>query len=276
MKIGIIGAGTMGHGIAELCLIHGHDVVLINHKEENLTKAKRKITNSLKKMAEKGKISEEQISISKLKTSVNKKDLALCDIIIEAIIEDLNIKKALFKELDEINRHAIIASNTSTIQITKLQENLSSPERVVGMHFMNPPVMMKLVEVVKGQQTNEETIAQSIDFLKKLEKIPIQVKDTPGFVINRLIIPMINDAAKLAQKEVANLEDIDSIMEIGANHPIGPLKLADMIGIDVVVHILKLLEAQTGNIKFKPCQLLVQKLEQNKLGRKTGEGFYKY
>jgi len=278
MKIGVVGAGTMGHGIAEVCLLHGHDVLLVNHKQENLDRAKRQIINSMTKLVQKGKIPESQktLALKKLKTSVNNTDLKDREIIIEAIIEDINIKKMLFIELDQINQKAILASNTSTIPITKLQGSLKKPERVIGMHFMNPPVMMKLVELVKGQQTSEETIEESLDFLKKLDKIPVEVKDAPGFVINRILIPMINEAAWLVHNEVAGVEDIDTIMEIGANHTIGPLRLADLIGIDVVVHILKLLESQTQDPKYKPCPLLVNKRNQNKLGRKTREGFYKY
>jgi len=278
MKIGIIGAGTMGQGIAEVCLLQGHEVILINHKQDNLDRTKRRIYTSLKKLVDKDKISEEQRlrSNKNLSLNVDKQMLHDCEIIIEAVIEDLTIKKELLKEIDEINDHAIIASNTSSIAIAKLQEGLQHPERVIGTHFMNPPVIMKLVEVVKGEKTNEATLSKTLDFLKSLEKIPITVKDTPGFVINRILIPMINDAAWLAHKEIASVEDIDTIMEIGANNTAGPLRLADMIGIDVVVHILNLLKTQTGNIKFNPCPLLVNKVTENKLGRKTGEGFYKY
>ena len=278
MKIGVIGAGTMGHGIAQVCLIHGHEVILVNHKQANLDRAKRVIQNSLNKLVKKGTITEHQktIALKNLKRTVDKNELHDREIIIEAIIEDINIKKELFLELDTINQKAVLASNTSTIPISKLQEGLKKPERVIGTHFMNPPVIMKLVEVVQGNQTNDKTMNKSIAFLKKLEKIPITVKDSSGFVVNRILMPMINEAAWLAQNKVAEIEDIDVIMEIGANQPIGPLRLADSIGIDIVVHILKLLEHQLKDPKYRPCPLLLNKLRQNKLGRKTGEGFYKY
>ena len=278
MKIGIVGAGTMGRGIAELCLLKGHDVLLVNHKQENLDRAKRQIALSIGKLVKKGTIPESQkeVALKKIAISVNKKDLKDRELIIEAIVEDINIKKILFVELDKINPNAILASNTSTIPISKLQTSLNNPGRVIGMHFMNPPGIMKLVEVVKGQQTDQQTIEQSLDFLNKLDKIPVEVKDTPGFVINNILIPMINQAAWLAHNEVAKIDDIDTIMEIGANHTVGPFRLADLIGIDAVVHMLKLLEFQTQDPKFKPCPILVNKVNQNKLGRKTGEGFYKY
>ena len=278
MKIGVIGAGVMGHGIAEVCLLHGHQVLLINHKKDNLDRAKRLIQKSLDELIKKKKINQDQKSMAmkNLTVSVNKNDLEDREIIIEAIIEDLKIKKELFNEVDKINDKAILASNTSTILITKIQEGLNNPERVLGMHFINPPVIMKLVEVVKGKQTSEETIKKATDFLKQLEKIPIPVEDTPGFVINRILIPMINEAAWLVHNEVAAVEDIDAIMEIGASHPMGPLRLADLIGIDTVVHILKILEKETKDLKYRPCPLLVNKISQQKLGRKSGEGFYKY
>ncbi len=276
-KIGIIGAGTMGVGISIVCA-KCYAIKLIDINEEILERAMKNIKKIVDKILEKGKITLDEKSqiLSRITTSTKLEDLSDCDLIIEAIIENVNAKKSLFRKLDNICKYAIFSTNTSTISITDLSSAISTPEKFIGMHFMNPAHIIPLVEIIKGLKTSDETVALVKDICTKLGKTGIVVNDSPGFVINRILIPMINEAIYCLQEGIAGKEEIDKIMELGANHPIGPLKLADLIGLDVCLHIMEILYQDLGDDKYRAAQLLKRMVSANMLGRKTGHGFYKY
>ena len=279
MKIGIIGAGTMGNGIAHVCAINQNDVVLVDLKKSFLDRAIAQIKTNLDRQLAKGIISSQLMSlaIGNIQLSTEITDLKDCDLIIEAVKEDIEVKSKIFKELDSIcNSKTILASNTSSISINQLSNNTKRPEKFIGMHFMNPVPVMKLVEIIKGDHTSKETLETIKNLAKKMNKIPIECNDSPGFVSNRILMPLINEAAFTYMEGVASVEAIDEIMKLGMGHPMGPLKLADLIGIDVCVSIMKVLLDGFNNDKYLICPLLIEMNKKGKLGIKTKEGFYKY
>ncbi len=279
MKIGIIGAGTMGNGIAHVCAINQNDVVLVDLKKSFLDRAITQIKTNLDRQLAKGIINSQLMSlaIDNIQLSTEISDLKDCDLIIEAVKEDVRVKSKIFKELDNLcDSKTILASNTSSISINQLSNSTKRPEKFIGMHFMNPVPVMKLVEIIKGDHTSKETLETIKNLAKKMNKIPIECNDSPGFVSNRILMPLINEAAFTYMEGVASVEAIDEIMKLGMGHPMGPLKLADLIGIDVCVSIMKVLLDGFNNDKYLICPLLIEMNKKGKLGIKTKEGFYKY
>jgi len=279
MKIGVIGAGTMGNGIAHVCAINQNDVVLVDLKKSFLDRAIAQIKTNLDRQLTKGIINSQLMSlaIDNIQLSTEIRDLKDCDLIIEAVKEDIEVKSKIFKELDSIcDSKTILASNTSSISINQLSNNTKRPEKFIGMHFMNPVPVMKLVEIIKGDHTSKETLKTIKNLAKKMNKIPIECNDSPGFVSNRILMPLINEAAFTYMEGVASVEAIDEIMKLGMGHPMGPLKLADLIGIDVCVSIMEVLLDGFNNDKYLICPLLIEMNKKGKLGIKTKEGFYKY
>jgi len=277
--IGIVGAGTMGHGIAQVALQSGFGVILRDMEERLLVVAKEKISRGLDKWVEKGRFTEAQKEqmLRGLTLTTAFKDFRQADFVVEAVTEDFEVKQQVFQELDGTCRPAVIlATNTSSISITKIAAVTKRPEKVIGMHFMNPAPLMELVEVIPGMVTSRETLATTIELAKKMGKTPIQSKDFPGFIINRILIPMINEAAYALMEGVGTTEDIDTIMKLGAKHPLGPLQLADMVGLDICLAVMQTLHQGLGEDKYRPCPLLVKMVDAGFLGRKTGRGFYKY
>lgn len=278
-NVSVIGAGTMGSGIATVSLISGYDVNLIDISMEFLEKAKSNIEKNLQKSVSKGVITEEACSnaLNRLQLTTDYSVVKNSQLVIEAIVENLDIKKKLFTQLSEhAVEDAIIASNTSALKITDIANLYKNPENVIGMHFFNPPVIMKLVELIKTELTSEKVFDLSKEFILTLKKEPVEVKESPGFVVNRILVPMINEAAMIYEEGVASAEDIDKAMKLGANHPIGPLALADMIGIDVCLAIMETLQRDFNSDKYTPAKILNQMVEEGNLGKKSGKGFYDY
>ena len=279
MNIGVLGSGTMGNGIAHVFALNGYNVHLVDINDNVLKNALNTINNNLNKQLNKDIINHQQLdnALNNIKTSTDINIFNESNIVIEAIKEDMKLKKSIFVNLDLIcQSNTILASNTSSISINSLADATNRPDRVIGMHFMNPVPLMKLVEIIKGRNTSKKTIETIKKISKDLNKIPIECNDSPGFVSNRILMPMINEAAHCYNEGVAEAASIDSIMKLGMGHPMGPLALADLIGIDVCVYILEVLYNDFNNDKYKPSSIFKKMIEENKLGKKTGEGFYKY
>ncbi|MGR3179221.1 MAG: 3-hydroxyacyl-CoA dehydrogenase family protein [Candidatus Anammoxibacter sp.] len=269
-KIGVIGAGTMGKGIAQVFAIYNYHVTLVDTDEELLKCAIKKL-EKLTELELWKKISN-NISIS---TDIN--ELKGCDLVIEAIFEDLTTKEKIFRSLNNVcAKSAILATNTSSISINKLAQTVDNPSRFIGMHFMNPPKVMKLVEIIRGKETSDDTVKTITDLTTALDKTPAIVNDSPGFVSNRLLFAIIGEALKLLETGIATKEDIDTVMKYGMNHPMGPIKLADFIGLDICQNIMTVLYNDLQDERYKPPQILTSLVKERKLGKKTGEGFYVY
>ncbi len=278
-NVAVIGAGTMGNGIAQVFAHHGYDVVMVDIKDEFVKKGLGAIDKSLGRLVKKEVIDEKTKGaiLGRIKGSINLADAAAADLVIEAALEDFAVKTNILKELDaRCPKETILATNTSSISITALAAQTSRPDRFIGMHFMNPVPLMKLVEVIRGLQTSDATTASIVDLSKKLEKTPVEVNDYPGFVANRVLMPMINEAAYCLMEGVATAPAIDEVMKLGMNHPIGPLALADLIGLDIVLNILNVLYCGLGDPKYLACPLVKKMVDAGYLGRKTGRGFYTY
>jgi 3-hydroxybutyryl-CoA dehydrogenase len=277
--IAVVGSGTMGNGIAQVFAQRGHSVILRDLDEAILDRARKQMERSLTRLIEKETISnaDKSSTLARIKPVTDLGELSSADFVIEAVVEDAEAKLRLFHELDEVcKRETILASNTSSISITRLGSATNRPEKVIGMHFMNPVPVMPLVEVIRGQMTTDQTLRTVVQLARALGKTPVEVNDYPGFVSNRVLMPMINEAIFAVYEGVASAEAIDQVMKLGMNHPMGPLTLADFIGLDVCLAILNVLQEGFGDPKYRPCPLLKRMVAAGWLGRKTGRGFFTY
>ncbi|PLX40981.1 MAG: 3-hydroxybutyryl-CoA dehydrogenase [Deltaproteobacteria bacterium] len=278
-KVGVVGAGQMGHGIAQVFAVSGFDVILRDINDNFVSKGYERIAKNLDRSVEKGRMeaADRDAAMARITKTIEISDLADCDLVVEAATENPEIKLQIFRDLDAaVKEGAILSTNTSSISITKIAAVTSRPELVIGMHFMNPVPVMKLVEIINGLQTSEETYALIEETTKKLSKVPVKAFDSPGFVANRILLPMINEAVYCLYEGVASAADIDNVMKLGMAHPMGPLALADLIGLDVCLSIMEVLHDGFADSKYRPCPLLRQMVEAGYLGQKTGKGFFDY
>jgi 3-hydroxybutyryl-CoA dehydrogenase len=279
MKILVIGAGTMGAGIAQVVAQAGNDVFLRDIDQKFVDKGIATITKNLEKMVAKGKLAEEEknATLGRITGILDIKDAKDADVSIEAAVERLDLKQKIFTELDKtLKPEAILATNTSSLSITAIAAATSRPDKVVGMHFFNPVPVLALIEVIRGMTTSDETYNFIVDLSKKVGKTPVTVEEAPGFVVNRILIPMINEAAFILSENVASAEDIDTSMKLGCSHPIGPLALGDLVGLDVCLAIMEVLYTEFGDSKYRPAPILSKLVRAGYLGRKTGRGFFQY
>ncbi|HWO94864.1 MAG TPA: 3-hydroxybutyryl-CoA dehydrogenase [Bacillus sp. (in: firmicutes)] len=278
-RIMVIGAGQMGSGIAQVCAMAGYDVTLHDVKEEFVRRGIDGIQKNLQRQAAKGKVTEDEVSqtLNRIKPTVDLQHAKAVDLVIEAAMENMDVKKKLFSQLDEITPpQTILATNTSSLPITEIAAATNRPEKVIGMHFMNPVPVMRLVEIIRGLATADEVYQTIHHITEKLNKVPVEVNDFPGFVSNRILMPMINEAVYTLYEGVATKEAIDEVMKLGMNHPMGPLTLADFIGLDTCLYIMETLHEGLGDDKYRPCPLLRKYVKAGWLGKKTGRGFYEY
>jgi 3-hydroxybutyryl-CoA dehydrogenase len=278
-KIGVVGGGTMGNGIAHVCAQSGYDVILVDTTAELIERAIKTIAANLDRMVKKEKITEQSKNetLGRIKTSTNLNDAGNAQVVVEAIYENLEAKLKIFKQLDEFcPPNVILASNTSSLPITRMAATTRRADRVIGMHFMNPVPMMQLVELIRGIATSDDTFKVIKELCVRLGKTPVEVNDYPGFISNRILMPMINEAVYALMEGVASAEDIDTVMKLGMNHPMGPLTLADFIGLDVCLAIMEVLYTGFSDSKYRPCPLLWKMVQAGYLGRKTGRGFFVY
>ena len=278
-QVMVIGAGQMGSGIAQVCAAAGFDVFLHDLKQEFVDRGIAGIEKNVQRLVDKGRLSNEEKTelLERIKPSADLQNAREVDVVIEAAIENMEVKKQLFAELDRIApSHAILATNTSSLPITEIAAATKRPEQVIGMHFMNPVPVMKLVEIIRGLATKDEVYAAIEAMAKDLGKVPVEVNDFPGFISNRVLMPMINEAIFTLYEGVATKEAIDEVMKLGMNHPMGPLQLADFIGLDTCLYIMETLQEGLGEDKYRPCPLLRKYVKAGWLGKKTGRGFYEY
>ena len=276
--VGVVGAGTMGHGIAQVCAVQGYQVTLVDVVPQALERALHNIAASVEKLHSKGKLTDAQRQAAlEINTATDIAALRSANLIIEAVSEDAALKRDIFARLDELTpSHAILATNTSSISITAIAAATQRPDRVIGMHFMNPVPLMQLVEIIRGLATSQATLDTFMELARRLGKTPVEAADYPGFIANRILMPMINEAIYALMEGAGTAEAIDTVMKLGANHPMGPLTLADFIGLDVVLSILEVLYSGFGDPKYRPCPLLRKMVAAGHLGRKSGRGFYEY
>jgi 3-hydroxybutyryl-CoA dehydrogenase len=278
-RIGVVGAGTMGHGIAQVAVQSGYEVVLADTVSEALERGVAQVAKGLGRLVDKGKLAADarDQALSRLEAAADLTAFARVDLAVEAVVERLEVKQAVLAELDCVcPPHAILATNTSSISITRLAAATRRPPQVIGMHFMNPVPLMQLVEVIRGLATAQATYDAVEEAARRMGKTPVEVHDAPGFVSNRVLMPMINEAVFCLNEGVGKAEAIDQVMKLGMNHPMGPLALADLIGLDVCLDVLRVLQQGFGDPKYRPCPLLVKMVDAGRLGRKSGRGFYDY